>query len=196
MLKLSKEPTESKWVQLRLRKLPDSSFQFEIEDVRAAKELARRFNWTLKATPLGRFLGCLAELVVKFELTDLKLQHDFKNPDELQDRSDFRLTAKYGSDIWLEVKSCPHYGDSIIIEGEKTEFDYIIGVKILRGNKKAIIAGYLPMKEVVESFPFYQVGEHSRITTTPGRPIPLSELRLIGELWENLQDRTKKGGEP
>ena len=187
-MKLPKEPIETgDWVDLKLKKLPDGSFGFEPKDARAAKELMAKFNWTLKATPLGRFLGCLAELVVEFELSDLKLQYDFKEPDETQDRADFRLTARSGADIWIEVKSCPYYGDSVIIEGEKTEFDYLIGVKILRDRAK--IVGYLNVNEVVEGFPFYQVGEHDRIVSTPGRPIPLSELRPIGELWEILRDR-------
>jgi len=185
-LRLPKEPLEAgDWVDLKLKKLPDGSFRFEPEDIRSAKDLMVKFNWTLKATPLGRFLGCLAELVVEFALTDIKLQYDFKQPDETQDRADFRLMARSGADIWIEVKSCPHYGNYIIIAGEKTEFDYLIGVKILRDRAK--IVGYLHVNEVVEGFPFYQVGEHDRIVSTPGRPIPLSGLRPIGELWDILR---------
>jgi len=188
MLKLPKEPLESgKWVQLKLIRLEDGTHFLEPTDLERAKKRAGDFSYQPLTGPGKRFMAACAEFVVDFELTDLKLSYGWKDPHEWQDRADFTVHAKHGN-IDIEIKSCPPYGKSIILSGDKSDFDYVVGIKAL-SKKQMSIRGYLPVKEVL-GYPVREHGECKETSRRRGRPIPLDGLKPISELWKILKNLT------
>ena len=178
----------SKWANLRCVRVgrdPDK-FKFEPKDALQAKEWVEQFRY-YGARKLDRFIGMLAEIAFEVNLREFGFQYEHKTPKDFDSeiKCDFRLKAKDGRIIGIETKSCSHLDKFIIIQGDKFECDYLIGIKISK-TRPAVICGYMYQFEVISDYPVYEVGEHRAITHNRGRPIPLRDLHKMGELWEIL----------
>ncbi len=191
-IKLPKDPLDSgKWVHLRLKKLEDGTYRFERSDLDRGHERARAWSGPPPMTGYGeRFLGICTEIVIDFKLTEVNVLYEWKDIDEKPGRADFTIWGKHG-DIDIEIKSCPHYGEYIILRKDRADFDYVVGVQWLApvavGTRVDVI-GYLPVSEAL-GYPVLEDTEHHALREGlgSGRPIPLSGLRPITELMDILR---------
>ena len=172
----------TKWAELRLIKRSDGTYFFELHDRDKAERWAGSFAHQPMTGHTHRVMGMMAEFIVEFELTGLT--YEWKEPHERQGRADFSVRGSHG-DVDIEVKACPHYGSYIVIEGAEADFDYVVGIKVL-SRRRAAIRGYLPVKEVL-GYPVMARGKSPQTPRYAGRPIPLSGLKPVGELWEILR---------
>lgn len=186
----------SKWANLKCTRIAPNRWEMEFyDDVRAQWFADHMINRRIgfKET----FQGLQAETGLKgaldargfiFEYEDPKVRVEEYRKGGAWVESDFRLEAKKGGLISLDAKACPHYGQYVIIRGDKVKANHYVGIRVFE-NSEILILGYMPQKQVIETCPFYEVGGHKAITQHPGRPIPVNRLLDMDNFWSMLKHK-------